>query len=86
MNMTATGMYVSMTCAIAIYAFIFLLVVFAAKGLLPEDSDDLLLHIVLAVLATMLCGVIAGMVCSFVGGKRERKKQDLDNAVLPDVT
>ena len=82
MNMAEAGTYISMAFAVAMYAFIFLLVVLAAKELLPEYSGDSLLHIIMVVLATMLGGVVAGMVCSFVGGRRERKKQDFDKSAL----
>ena len=66
-----------MAFAIAIYAFIFLLVVLAAKELLPVDEDDLLLHVVLTILAAMLWGVVAGAVLSFVGGRRMKQNSGI---------
>ena len=86
MNMSRVGTCITLTSAIAMYAFIFLIVVLASKDLLPEDPDNMLFYIVLAILVAMLGGMIAGTMFSFIGGRCKRKKQNPDNAVLTDIT
>ena len=61
------------------YTLVFAVIILAAHAILPEDPDNILFNIIASILAVMLVGAAVGISISWIGDKRERKKQNINS-------
>lgn len=79
MKLSTLGTVITMVGGIGSYTLVFAVIVLASHAILPEDPDNILFNIVASILVVMLVGAVVGIFMSWIGDKRERKKQNINS-------